>query len=250
MKMQTPCWKLSTVGHALALGLVLTTANAFALKKATPNAANTASPQVAAPAAPALLGQNHLTPAAPMPSSLPPIAGEDIREIRQPRHLSTPWRWGLVAAGVFTFFMALWAVMRWVRRSRMFEMQPHEIALQRLEEARALMDPEQAREYCFSVSTIIRSYIEDEFQVQAPRLTTEEFLRELVEVRPTLATHRALLGDFLQHCDLAKFAGWRYARPDLEAMHASAVTFVRQTAVAPSPATSRSKHLMLNPQTI
>jgi hypothetical protein len=52
------------------------------------------------------------------------------------------------------------------------------------------------------------------------------------------------------HCDLAKFAGWYYCRPDLEAMHVSAVEFVRQTAVgdpdfdrarnsAPSDETSR-----------
>src|SRR5215471_10817030 len=111
-------------------------------------------------------------------------------------------------------------------------MLPHEIALQRLEEARRLMDPERAREYCFAVSNIIRRYVEERFHVHAPKLTTEEFLRELVEVRDTmLEPHRVLLGEFLQHCDLAKFARWRYAMPDLEAMHTSARSFVQQTAV-------------------
>jgi len=45
-----------------------------------------------------------------------------------------------------------------------------------------------------------------------------------------------LLGEFLQHCDLAKFAGWRYSMPDLEAMHASARSFVQETASDPVPA--------------
>jgi hypothetical protein len=43
-------------------------------------------------------------------------------------------------------------------------------------------------------------------------------------------THRPLLGQFLQHCDLAKFAGWRYSTEALAAMHASAIDFVQQSA--------------------
>jgi hypothetical protein len=118
-------------------------------------------------------------------------------------------------------------------------MQPNEIALQQLEEARRLMDPEQAREYCFAVSTIIRGYIEQQFESSAPRLTTEEFLRVLVEGQDTmLAAHRALLSEFLVHCDMAKFAGWRYSQPALEDMQASAVDFVVLTSAQPSPATA------------
>jgi hypothetical protein len=145
--------------------------------------------------------------------------------------------WAAVAVGVITFAVALFALWKWIWRGKFLEMQPYEIALQYLEEARRLMDPDQAREYCFAVSKIIRRYIEERFHVHAPTLTTEEFLRDLVEVRATmLEPHRALLGEFLQHCDLAKFAGWRYSAPDLEVMHASARTFVRQTAVDPVPA--------------
>jgi hypothetical protein len=112
-------------------------------------------------------------------------------------------------------------------------MSPHERTLQQLAEARRLMDPAQAREYCFAVSEIIRNYVEVQFRVHAPRLTTEEFLRDLVAGRETmLAPQRTLLGDFLEHCDLVKFAGWRYAMPALEDMHQTAMNFVQQTALA------------------
>jgi hypothetical protein len=125
-------------------------------------------------------------------------------------------------------------------------MLPHEIALQRLEEARQLMDPEHAREYCFAVSNIIRCYIEERFHVRAPRLTTEEFLRDLVEMRDTmLQPHRALLGEFLEHCDLAKFAGWRYSMPDLEAMHASGRSFIEQTSVPVAKAAAQTSEPQL-----
>jgi hypothetical protein len=125
-------------------------------------------------------------------------------------------------------------------------MLPHEIALQHLEEARRLMDPDRARDYCFAVSSIIRRYVEERFHVHAPRLTTEEFLRDLVGVRHTmLEPHRVLLGEFLQHCDLAKFGGWRYSLPDLEAMHASARSFAGETAVAPATATAQVGQVQL-----
>jgi hypothetical protein len=157
----------------------------------------------------------------------------------------------LAAAGVITLLGASFAAWKWIRRGRFLVMTPDEIALQQLEEARQLMDPEHAREYCFAASQIIRSYLEAQFHVHAPRLTTEEFLRDLVEVRETmLASHRALLGDFLEHCDLAKFAGWRYSVPALEDMHKTAIDFVRQAALdAASPKAGGARPTPVAPST-
>lgn len=171
-----------------------------------------------------------LTPAAPVSSQVPASSQEDIRDIRQPRHLPTPIPWVAVAAGVILLAVAAIGSWKWLRHRRFLAQAPYQIALAQLEAARRLMDPEQAREYCFAVSEIIRNYLQVQFHLHAPRLTTEEFLRELVEVRETmLASHRALLGDFLQHCDLAKFAGWRYSQAALEEMHETASAFVTQT---------------------
>jgi hypothetical protein len=173
---------------------------------------------------------HNLTPGTPGLSQVPSADG-DIRDIRQPRHVPTDPPWSAAAVGVIVVSTAAFAAWRWVRRSKFRQVQPHEIALRYLEEARQLMDPDHAREYCFAVSNIIRDYVEERFHVHAPRLTTEEFLRDLVEVRDTmLKPNRDLLGEFLDHCDLAKFAGWRYSMPDLEAMHASARSFVQHTA--------------------
>jgi hypothetical protein len=221
---------------ALTLGLLLGVLSASALQTATPGI----SPGTTT-AAPAIVrhGHTNLTPAAPVSSQVPASSEEDIRDIRQPRHLPTPLPWAAAAAGVIILAALAFAAWRWIRRGKFLAMLPYEIALQYLEEARRLMDAAQAREYCFAVSKIIRRYIEERFHVQAPNLTTEEFLRDLVEVRvrdTMLESHRALLGEFLQHCDLAKFAGWRYSMPDLEAMHATARRFVQETASAPVPA--------------
>lgn len=180
-----------------------------------------------------------LTPAAPVSSKVPASSAEDIRDIRQPRHLPTPIPWAAAAAGVALLAGAGYGAWRWLRRTGLLRLTPQELALQKLHEARRLMDPEHAREYCFAVSEIIRNYVEAQFHFHAPRLTTEEFLHDLVEApQQMLNTHRALLGGFLQHCDLAKFAGWRYSAPDLEDMHHSALNFVEQSALDSVPAVS------------
>ena len=85
---------------------------------------------------------------------------------------------------------------------------PLEMALQRLEEIRALMHPASAREFSIGISDIVRRYIEAGFRVTATHRTTEEFLRDLLETENApLSPHRALLAEFLRQCDLAKFAG-------------------------------------------
>jgi hypothetical protein len=225
-------------GATLALGLWFTTTSAVAITKAAPASA----PTLSTPASP---HQTNLTPAVPVTSMAPPQAEEDIRDIRQPRHLPTPWSWVAAAVGVISLIaFALW---QWTRRNHHRALRPHELALQSLAEARRLMDPDHAREYCFEASQIIRRYIEAQFRVRAPRLTTEEFLRDLVEERATmLAEQRELLGDFLRHCDLAKFAGWCYATPDLETMHTSAEQFVKQSA-AQFALAEEEKHAQTEP---
>jgi hypothetical protein len=63
------------------------------------------------------------------------------------------------------------------------------------------------------LSSIVRRYLEQRYDVRAPELTTEEFLL-VATARPELTgEHRVLLTSFLERCDRVKFAGYR---PDAE----------------------------------
>ncbi len=240
--MKTTSSRNSIFQCTVALGLLFAVATATALTKTPSGTTNAAIPTAVAPVAKTAFANTNLTPAATVSVPTSQVLG-DIRDIRQPRHFPTPWLWVVIAAGVVTLIAAASAAWQWLQHGKYFEMVPSEIALQRLEEARRLMDPDQAREYCFAVSKIIRCYLEDQLHLHAPRLTTEEFLRELVEGSEAIAApHRTLLSDFLQHCDLAKFAGWRYSIPALSEMHAGAIYFVWQSARAPMPATGTRTH--------
>lgn len=151
----------------------------------------------------------------------------DIRDIRGPEPIASAWLWAMGLAGGVLVAAGGYGAYRWVRRRKNIEKLPYELALERLQEARALMRPDTVRDYSIVVSDIVRRYIEERFCVMATHRTTEEFLHDLLNPSNALLTaHRASLAEFLNHCDLAKFGSWRLSAQDMESMHQSARSFV------------------------
>ena len=101
------------------------------------------------------------------------------------------------------------------------------------------MQPSSVREFSIAISDIVRRYIEDEFKITATHRTTEEFLHDLLDSsHAPLARHRALLSEFLQACDLVKFAGVSLTLHNMESLHHSARAFVLETAKPDEPIAS------------
>jgi hypothetical protein len=171
-------------------------------------------------------------PASAGPAPAPAEGSEDIRDIRGPKYMFPPWFLPAVIAGAVLLALGGWGLWRRLRRRRQPRvLLPFEVALQRLEEMRALMQPEDAREFSIAVSDVVRRYIEERFSVTATHRTTEEFLHDLLESsHAPLARHRALLSEFLQQCDLVKFAGMSLTLQNMESLHHSARAFVLETA--------------------
>jgi hypothetical protein len=146
--------------------------------------------------------------------------------------------WALLGGALLAAILAFF-VWRWIKRRRKSpEKTDFEVALGRLEAARALMRPGQAREFSIEVSAIVREYIERRFRVMAAHRTTDEFLHDLVSsAAPGLAAHQELLGEFLQSCDLAKFGGWNLDLGQMSAMLESARRFIQSVSSAPAGVT-------------
>jgi hypothetical protein len=161
-----------------------------------------------------------------------PATAEDIRDIRGPKGMLPPWLIPALLAGGALLALAGYAAWRWKQRQRIPRaLQPFEIALQRLEDIRSLMNPASVREFSIAISDIVRAYIEASFEVTATHLTTEEFLRDLLESsNASLAAHRNLLAEFLRQCDVAKFAGVSLSTRIMESLHQSARSFVIETS--------------------
>jgi hypothetical protein len=156
----------------------------------------------------------------------------DIRDIRGPKAIASPWPPLLIALTVLTATGGAYAAWAWNRRRfREASKRPLDLALDRLDKARLLMLPQRGRDFSIEVSGAIRDYIERSFDLRAAHLTTDEFLREVQrQVDAPLAAHRSLLDDFLQTCDLAKFGGWNLATADMETMMQAARRFVVESA--------------------
>jgi hypothetical protein len=187
------------------------------------SAASAAAGANAAPSAP---------PASAIDASRPTHSTEDIRDIRGPQSILPRWLLPALIAGGAMLAAGAYGVWRRQRRRRRGRAPlPFEIALQRLEGARALMRPPSAREFSIAVSDIVRSYIERCFDLTATHRTTEEFLRDLLDLPDSpLARHRGLLAEFLEQCDLVKFGDMSLTLQNMESLHRSACDFVRATA--------------------
>jgi uncharacterized protein DUF4381 len=163
---------------------------------------------------------------------------QDIHDIRGPIPIPPGWLLPLIALAAAALLALLaFLVARWWRRRKARPKparSPEEIVFERLEAARRLIDPPRPREFAAAVSDAVRLYIEDRFTARAARRTTEEFLADLRSGRdPALGSQRDLLAEFLEHCDLAKFAQSPLGRGEMESLHASAVRFV--DGVCPRP---------------
>jgi hypothetical protein len=166
---------------------------------------------------------------------------EDIRDIRGPKSIFPLWQllaWIAVGAVVALAAYVLWRRLRRPSPPRRLEL--FEIALQRLEDIRSLMQPSMVREFSIAISDVVRQYIEAQMKITATHRTTEEFLRDLLDSsNAALTAHRNLLAEFLQACDMAKFAGVGLSMRIMESLHLSARSFVIETSkpvAAPPPA--------------
>jgi hypothetical protein len=143
-------------------------------------------------------------------------AGLKIHDIEGPVSLERPsrarlwWTIGGAAAGlIFLVAPVIWLVMR--RERKVYVPPPvpaHEIAFQELEKLVAddLPRKGQIKPFYQRISDILRRYIENRFGLHAPDQTTEEFLAEMQESPALPPVHQGRLKEFLQHCDLVKFA--------------------------------------------
>jgi hypothetical protein len=89
------------------------------------------------------------------------------------------------------------------------------------------------RLFCTEVSGIARVYLEERFNFHAPERTTEEFLLELQATTLLTPDQKQSLGEFLQSCDLVKFARFEPTEAALRTLHDCALRLVDETQFDP-----------------
>jgi len=148
----------------------------------------------------------------------------DIKDVKAPVDLPDLWwLWGLLA-GLIVLAAGIYFLLRrknLPRESLKPQLPPRpawEIAYQELEALRQekILEKELFKEFFTRVADIARHYMENRFNIHAPHMTTEEFLYYLGVCGHLNDTQKAALKDFLNSCDMVKFA--KYAPTLKEAM--------------------------------
>lgn len=157
----------------------------------------------------------------------------DIRGLKGPVHIPSSYAWIGWTLGALLAAIALWLLWRKLRMRKKFPkpaalIPPHRRAKDRLRNASELLSDPYA--YCSLVSDVIRSYLEERFDLHAPERTTEEFLDEMRSSTALHPDHKALLEDFLSRCDLVKFARFEPTQEELKSLLDSALRFIDETA--------------------
>ncbi len=132
---------------------------------------------------------------------------------------------------------AFYAIRHIIRKRRELAAQPPpplppwikaELELDELA-AENLVEQGMFMEFYNRTQLILRTYIEERFDIHAPERTTQEFLEELRNTGPQLTSYSGQLKQFLTHCDMVRFAAHIPEIHEINAMFNSCRDFVQAT---------------------
>lgn len=148
--------------------------------------------------------------------------------------LLPPWVVLVAAFGVLALLGLIgWSVWRWLRKPKP-EQSPQARALDLLARARGEIAQLNPYEFSIRVSDILRRYVMEQYQLPLTRQTSVEFLEALARAPRFSADERTLLADFLNRCDLIKFARYDATTADSDLLLDEATRFVKGGQLEPA----------------
>ncbi len=165
----------------------------------------------------------------------------DIKDIRPPLDVPTNFKrlilW--LSAGITTLLFSgaiFWLLWKRKAAQRMPEKKPpprapHEVAYELLDALanEGLIAKGMVKEYYYRLTDIVRHYIEGRFGLLAPERTTEEFLVEMAHANTLDKAHKVLIQDFLNHCDMVKYAKYGPSLLEIEETYSVARRLIDET---------------------
>ena len=190
------------------------------------------------PAAIFFLAATLATPGPTAPGAGTP-APPDIRGIVPPQPYfvnASPWLLVLAAGCVLLALLVAWYLLfRNAAPKPGPQLTPRERAEQRLRELAVRADRLDPRAFGNEVADVLRAYIGGQFGLHPERQTSQEFLGSVSGARAFTRSEHVLLTDFLEGCDLLKFARADATPERKQHLLAQAADFVRSSAPPPLP---------------
>jgi hypothetical protein len=163
---------------------------------------------------------------------------QDIKPIKPPVSLPVDYTWIIYLIGGIALLIAvvLFLVKKVFRREeKVIPVPPprpaHVIAYEQLERIKEENLPGRGmiKEYYSRVSNAARHYLENRFGLRAPERTTEEFLYDMASTDYLTVQQQDLVGEFLNECDLVKFARYGPTENEIDRVYSAAVKLVDET---------------------
>lgn len=160
---------------------------------------------------------------------MPLLLAQELHDIAPPVDYSLIPLWAIYLT-VFLLLtiigLAIWVIARWMRRPKP-EISPRTRALELLQRARIEIAQLNPYQFSIRVSDILRRYVTEQYRLPVTRQTSVEFLETLAQTSPFSEDERSLLSDFLNRCDLIKFARYEATTADSELLLEEATRFVK-----------------------
>src|ERR1043166_3927304 len=162
------------------------------------------------------------------------LAAEEFHDIAPPVDYSLvpPW---VIFVGTFVALTLLgllaWRIVQKRKRAQPPKL-PRQRAIEALERIAAEIESMTPYQFSIRVSDIVRRYVTEQFALPLTRQTSVEFLNALRNSVAFSEDEKSLLADFLNRCDLIKFARYDATTADSQLLLEEALRFVKGGEVA------------------
>jgi hypothetical protein len=136
------------------------------------------------------------------------LLAEEFHDIAPPVDYSLVPPWVIFVAtfaGLTLLGLVGWLILRKRQRPQPPRL-PRDIALEALEQISAEIERISPYRFSIRVSDILRRYVTEQYALPVTRQTSVEFLNALTKSSPFSEEEKRLLENFLNRCDLIKFA--------------------------------------------
>ncbi|HVI82055.1 MAG TPA: DUF4381 family protein [Chthoniobacterales bacterium] len=157
------------------------------------------------------------------------LAQQQYHEIAPPVDYSFLPTWAIFLAslvGLCLIGLIVWLLKR-RRTPALPPKTPREIALEELERIADEIEITNPYQFSIRVSDILRRYVTNQYALPVTRQTSVEFLTALTKSKSFSANEKSLLEDFLNRCDLIKFARYEATSADSQLLLEEATRFVK-----------------------
>jgi uncharacterized protein DUF4381 len=162
------------------------------------------------------------------------LAQQQFHEIAPPVDYSFVPTWAIFLAsfvGLCLIGLIIWLFKR-RKKPALPPKTPREVALEELELIADEIETANPYQFSIRVSDILRRYVTHQYALPLTRQTSVEFLTSLAKSKSFSANEKSLLEDFLNRCDLIKFARYEATPADSRLLLEEATRFVKGEQLA------------------